>query len=174
MDVLDILKKVGVEVPADKLDEFNKDFRIHYKSAGEHRKVKDELAKAQESLSTSGDFEARFNELQKKYDSDIQARDKQISDMVFDAKLDKALVGVEFTSDRVKNSVISEIKAKGMKPNEKGEIEGLNDYLKTLYKSEPNSFKTVDDQIHTWAGGSDKSKENTSTQTGGFVFGRLI
>lgn len=162
MDIMDIMKKHGLEVPVDVVDAFNKDFRTHYKSVAEHKKVKDDLAIAQAKIDSNVDFEGKFNTLQAKYNADIEGYKKQISDMTFDTKLDKALIGIEFTSGRVRDSVISEIKTKNFKLLDTGEIEGLNDHLKNLYNTEPDTFKNVDSGIHTWYGGSNEGSSGKS------------
>lgn len=43
MDIFEMLKEAGVEIPADKKDAFNKEFRKTYKSEGEISKVTDKL-----------------------------------------------------------------------------------------------------------------------------------
>ena len=154
MDILEMLKKHGVEIAEDKVADFNKDFRTSYKSVAEHKKLKDELAELQNKVNGNTDFEGKYNTLLKKYETDLAAKQTEVDDFKFNVKLDKALNGVEFASGRVKDSVVSEIKAKGFKVADSGEIEGLTDYLKELYKNEPDNFKSVDSKVHTWFGGS--------------------
>ena len=159
MDILDILKKHGVEIPEDKKDNFSKDFQLSYKSANEYKKMKDSLADMQKNLEGQTDLAGKLSALQKKYDTDIADRDKVISELNFDSKLATRLSGIEFSNSRVRNSIITEIKSKNFKVSDSGEIEGLEDYLKTLYDTEPESFKAVDSGIHTWYGGSSNSSE---------------
>lgn len=158
MDILDILKKHGVEIPEDKRSDFNKDFQQNYKTANDYKKIKDSLAELQKSIEGHTDLEGRLSALQKKYDTDIAERDKRIGELNFDSKLATRLSGIEFSSERTKRSIINEIKSKGFKV-ENEEIEGLEDYLKTLYDTEPESFKAVDSGVHTWYGGSSSSSE---------------
>ena len=172
MDILELLKKYEVSIPEDKLGDFNRDFRVAYKSAAELKKVKDDLVNAQAKIDSSVDFEGKYNTLQKKYDDDVAAKQKELDDYKFDAKVQGALSGIEFASDRVKSSVLGEIRGKGFKLNEQGTIDGLDDYLKDLYKNEPGSFKAIDAGIHTWAGGSEnlESKNKPSVDD---VFNRV-
>lgn len=160
MDILDLLKKYEISIPDDKVGDFNRDFRSAYKSAAELKKIKDDLNEAQSKIESSVDFEGKYNTLQKKYNDEIAAKQKELDDFKFDAKVAGALNGIEFASERVKSSVLGEIRSKGFKISDTGTIEGLDDYLKNLYKSEPGSFKTVDAGIHTWAGGSDNLDSN--------------
>ena len=43
MDIFEMLKAAGVEIPADKKDAFNKESRKTYKSEGEIKKVTEKL-----------------------------------------------------------------------------------------------------------------------------------
>lgn len=163
MDILEILGKYGVEIPEDKKSDFDKDFRVNFKSAGEHKKVKDSLTEAQNKLNSNADFEGKYNTLVRKYEADIAEKQKVIDNMTFDNKLNKALVGVEFVNGRVRDSVLGEIRSKNFKINEAGTIEGLDDYLKTLRTNEPDIFKAPDNKANTFAGGS---SNNTNPGTG--------
>ena len=171
MDIRDILKKHGVEIAEDKIDEFNKDFRTHYKSAAEHKKVKDDLVAAQDRISKNTDFEGQYNTLFRKYKTDLAAKQAEIDGLTLNAKLEKELSGFEFINGRVRESVLGEIKEKGFKIADNGNIEGLNDYLKDLQKNEPDIFKSKSSLGSTWVGGSDnKTPEKASTS----IFGKLI
>ena len=173
MDILDIMKKHGIEISEDKVADFNKDFRSSYKSAGELKKTKDQLAELQAKIDSSVDFESQYNNLKKKYDEDIKAKQDELDNLNFDSKLSKALSGIEFANSRVANSITSEIKAKGFKIGDSGEIEGLNDYLKELYNNEPDSFKTVDSGRHTWAGGLDTNQSFKQLENYNDIFNRI-
>ena len=158
-DILDILKKYNIEVPADQVDNFNRDFRGSYKSAAELKKAKDDLTAAQTQLSTASEFEGKYNTLFRKYEADMAAKQAEIDGMNFDRKLDKALSGVEFINGRIRDSVLGEIKSKNFKVNEQGDIEGLSDYIKNLKTNEPDIFKNPE-KLDTWAGGSNNNQNN--------------
>ena len=170
MDILDILKKYDITVPEEKLGDLNKDLRVNFKSAAEVKKIKDDLAAAQAKIDSSVDFEGKYNTLQKKYNDDIAAKQAEIDGLNFDTKLNTALRGIEFASDRIRNSVVAEIKAKSFKVDEAGNLEGLNDYLKNLYNTEPDTFKQVDSGIHTWYGGSQDNPNNNKQPTKEFDY----
>lgn len=169
MDILDILKKYNISVPEDQVDNFNRDFRGAYKSAAEHKKVKDDLTAAQSKLDTASDFEGKYNTLLRKYETDIAAKDAVIEGLNRDSALEKALSGTKFASPRIKNSVVSDIKAQNFKLTD-GKFEGLDDYLKELIKNEPDIIEK-DESVNTWSGGSSSNKENNTKD---LVFGRLI
>lgn len=175
MDIIEILKKYDAVIPEEKLGDFNKDFRVNFKSNKELQKVKDDLNLANGKIKEYEDnnFEAKLKELQEKYDTDIAAKQSELDALNFDTKLNKSLAGIEFSSDRIKNSVISEIKSKNFQVGADGQFEGLNDYLKDLYNKEPNIFKAVDSGIHTWAGGSETNNMQ-SIESYDNLFGRLL
>lgn len=177
MDILEMLKQAGVELPEDKRGDFDKEFRKAYKSVAELNKVKDELKaksaevedltqKIEESTKSTGSLE----ELKKQYEDKIAGLTTELSDIKYNSLLGKALAGIEFSSERVKNSVLADIKAKGFKETDKGELDGINDFLKELYEKEPTTFKSVDSNLHTWG----TSTDNTDTQTKPNIFGKIL
>lgn len=161
-DILEILKDVGIEIPEDKKDDFNSAFRKAYKSEGELRKIKDELKKANDKI---GEMQVKVDEydtLKTNYDTEKAGYEKQLADIKFNSILDNELKGVEFASKRVKESILSEIKSKEFKEKD-GKLEGLSEYLKGLYEQEPDTFKSVDSELHTW-GKSDKDENDGGNQ----------
>lgn len=164
MDILDILKKYSVEIPEDQQDNFNKDFRGAYKSIAEHKKLKDDLALAQSKLTSTSEYEGKYNTLYRKYEADLAEKQKVIDSMIFDNKLSKALSDVEFINGRVRDSVLGEIKSKGFKINENGDIDGLGDFIKGLKENEPDIFKNPQ-KVDTWAGGSSDTQNNNNNNT---------
>lgn len=176
MDILELIKKHGAEIPEAAVEAFNKDFRASYKSAAEHKKVKDDLTAAQSKLDTASDFEGKYNTLFRKYETDIAAKDAVIEGLNRDSALEKALGGIEFISSRVKDSVVSEIKAKNFKLTD-GKFEGLEEHLKELQKNEPDIFVKAEpfkkaESTNTWSGGS--SGVDKPAADSNMIFGRLL
>ena len=89
MDILEILKKYNVSIPDDRTDDFNRDFRGSYKSASELKKLKDDLAVVQGKLTSSSEYEGKYNTLYRKYEADLAEKQRVIDSMVFDNKLNK-------------------------------------------------------------------------------------
>jgi len=177
MDILELLKQYGVELPEDKRGDFDKEFRKTYKSVAELNKVKDELkAKSAEveeltkKLEDSTKATGSLEELKKQYEDKIAGLTTELSDIKYNSLLGKALAGIEFSSERVKNSVLSDIKAKGFKEDKDGNLEGLDTFLKELYEKEPTTFKSVDNSIHTWG----SSTNNPETKAKPSLFGKII
>lgn len=177
MDILEMLAKVGLELPEDRKGEFDKEFRKSYKSVSELNKVKEDLKaketevaelteKLEEKTKTTGTFE----EKKKEYEDKITNLTKELSDIKFNNVLSKALTGIEFSSDRVKDSVLVDIRAKEFKEDKEGKLEGLDDFLKELYEKEPGTFKSVDSEIYTWGGsGTEEEVKNKPS-----VFNRIL
>lgn len=63
-----ILKKIGIEIPSDKKEEFDKVFAENYKTVSEVEKLQSKLETA----------ESANKELQTKYDDDIKQRDEDL------------------------------------------------------------------------------------------------
>lgn len=178
MDILELLKKYGAELPDDKKAEFDKDFRKAFKSAAEVQKIRldlssaqSDLEKANEIIAATKDRDAKTGETEAKYKAEIEDYKKQLADIHFSQLLDAELKGIEFSSDRVRSSVISDIKAKGFEEKD-GKLAGLSDYLKGLYSTEPTSFKSVDNQIHTWGAPASAPKDKQDAKPD--YFGRII
>ena len=70
-NIYELLKSVGVEVPADKKESFDKAFNENYKTIAEVDGIKAKLTKAEEEKDS----------IQSKYDTDIAARDKDLEDL---------------------------------------------------------------------------------------------
>lgn len=179
MDILDLLKKYGLEVAEEKQSDFNSDFRKSFKSGAELKKYKDEVEVLRKELETANKTiednklaSAKGSENEETLKKEIEGYKAQIAEISFNALLEKGLKGIEFANERVKNSVISEIKGKGFTEKD-GELVGLSDYLKDLYKNEPTTFKEVDAGIHTW-GSSQTQNTETATSKYSNLFGTII
>lgn len=70
-NIYELLKSVGVEVPADKKDSFDKAFNENYKTIAEVDGIKSKLTKAEEEKAS----------IQSKYDTDIASRDKDLEEL---------------------------------------------------------------------------------------------
>ncbi|MGL5718011.1 MAG: phage scaffolding protein [Paraclostridium sp.] len=81
------------------------------------------------------------DEWKSKYEADTKELQMQMEAKEYGYNLDKAMTDYKFSNDRVKNSILADIKEKQFKfENEK--FLGLEDYMKQLQDSEPTSFIT--------------------------------
>lgn len=74
-----------------------------------------------------------------KYETDTQNLNKQLADKDYEYSLNKYLDGYKFANDRVKNSIVQDLKSKEFKLEE-GKFLGADDYMNQLKESEPTSF----------------------------------
>lgn len=154
-DIFEMLKEAGVEIPADKKDAFNKEFRKTYKSEGEITKVTDKLEadrdnwkqkaeSAEETLKKFDgvDLETMQTELatwktkaenaEKDYAAKIAQRD-------FEDALKEEIGGYKFTSEAAKKAIMAEIREAGLKVKD-GKILGLSDLLAQMKEKDASAF----------------------------------
>lgn len=176
MDILEILRQAGVELTEEQRGGFEKEFRKAYKSVAELNKLKDDLklksaeveelnTKLAENAKTSGSLE----ELKKEYEDKIVGLTAELTDIKYSTMLGKSLTGVEFSNERVKNSVLADIKAKEFKEDKEGKLDGLDTFLKELYEKEPETFKSVDSSIHTWGTSNNEGQTQTKPNKFGVI-----
>ncbi len=155
MDIFEMLKEAGVEIPADKKDAFNKEFRKTYKSEGEISKVTDKLEadrenwkqKAEAAEETLKKFDgvdletmqtelatwkAKAENAEKDYAAQIAKRD-------FEDALKEEIGGYKFTSEAAKKSIMAEIREAGLKVKD-GKILGLNDLISQMKEKDASAF----------------------------------
>lgn len=158
-DIFEMLKDAGVEIPADKKEAFNKEFRKTYKSEGEISKVTEKLetdrdnwkqkaTDAEETLKKFDgvDLETMKTELtgwkqkaeqaEKDYAEKLEQRD-------FEDALKEEISGYKFTSDAAKRAVIADIREAGLKVKN-GKILGLSDLIAQMKEKDSSAF--VDEQ----------------------------
>lgn len=158
MDIMEILKKYGLEVPSDTVEAFKKEFVENYKSVIELEKknktitaLEEDKKALEEQLKTANETIAGFE------DADIEGLKQQIADYNkklkdteeqykkeikqrdFKDALTEAMKEVEFTSEYAKKSVMAEIEAAGLKVID-GKIIGLNDLLDTIKEKDKAAF----------------------------------
>lgn len=155
MDIFEMLKEAGIEIPADKKDAFNKEFRKTYKSEGEISKVTDKLTadrdnwkqKAEAAEETLKKFDgvdlegmkaevdnwkAKAENAEKDYAAQIAKRD-------FDDALKEEIGGYKFTSEAAKKAIMAEIREAGLKVKD-GKILGLSDLLAQMKEKDASAF----------------------------------
>lgn len=162
MDIFEMLKNAGVEVPADKKEEFNKEFRKTYKSEAEMGKVTAKLTtdlegwkqRAEDAEATLQKFEGIDPET---VQSEIAAWKKKAADAEeeyqrrmeqrdFDDALNQEIGQYQFTSEAAKRAVLADIREAGLKVKD-GKILGLSDLIGQLKEKDASAF--VDEQQQT-------------------------
>lgn len=155
MDIFEMLKEAGVEIPADKKDAFNKEFRKTYKSEGEISKVTDKLEadrdnwkqKAESAEKTlkkfdGVDLETMQTELatwKTKAENAEKDYAAQIANRDFEDALKEEIGGYKFTSEAAKKAIMAEIREAGLKVKD-GKILGLSDLLAQMKEKDASAF----------------------------------
>lgn len=154
-NLTELLKSYGIEVPDDKLEEFNKEFHQNYKTINEFDKkigkleaerdsLKEQLDTANATLkefdgvdaegmkSRIAEYEQKMADQKKEYEQELYNRD-------FADALGTAMEQYKFSSEYAKKSVIAEIKEAGLKLVD-GKIIGLNDMVETIKAKDASAF----------------------------------
>lgn len=156
-NVHEILKKYGVEVPAESKADFDKDILANYKTVtevekklgkveGERDNYAEQLKTAQETLksfegvdlatiqSELATWKTKAENAEKDFNAKLEARD-------FDDALKTAMEGYKFSSTAAKNAVTEEVRKAGLKLKD-GKILGLNDLMETIKAADASAFIT--------------------------------
>lgn len=155
MDIFEMLKEAGVEIPADKKDAFNKEFRKTYKSEGEISKVTDKLEadrdnwkqKAEAAEETLKKFDgvdlegmkAEVDKWKAKAENAEKDYAEQIAKRDFEDALKEEIGGYKFTSEAAKKAIMAEIREAGLKVKD-GKILGLSDLLAQMKEKDASAF----------------------------------
>ena len=175
-----ILKKFGVEIPADSKADFDKEVAANYKTQSEFEKklskvegerdnYKEQLDTATETLKgfEGVDIETMKTQLEnwktkaenaeKDYLAKLEERD-------FKDALTTAMEGYKFSSEAAKRAVMDEIKGAGLKLKN-GKILGLNDLVDSIKERDASAF--VDD-TNPPARFTQRIKNNGGNPAGGY------
>lgn len=182
MDIFDMLKEAGVEIPADKKDAFNKEFRKTYKSEGEISKVTDKLEadrdnwkqKAESAEETLKKFDgvdlegmkAEVDNWKTKAENAEKDYAAQIAKRDFEDALKEEIGGYKFTSEAAKKAIMAEIREAGLKIKD-GKILGLSDLLAQMKEKDASAF--VDEKQEQLEAGRAKPFTGPLNPNGGNV-----
>lgn len=156
-NIHEILKKVGVEIPAESKADFDKDVAANYKTIAEHEKklgkveserdnYREQLDAAQETLKSfeGVDIATIQNELaawKAKAENAEKDYAAKLEERAFEDALKTGLEAYKFSSEAAKKSVMAEIRASGAKLRN-GEIMGLSDIVESIRKEDASAFVT--------------------------------
>lgn len=150
--IYELMKKLGIELTADQKKQIDEVAAKELVSAKDAAAEKAKLAELTKQLAdrdkdleklksgaASEDLKKQLADLTAKYDADTKALNEKLSEQEQGYAAEKLLSGYKFASERVKNSVLEEFKAKGFK-FENGAFVGGKEYLEELKKNEPDAF----------------------------------
>ena len=156
-NITDILKDYGVEIPAEKLTDFNKAFNENYKTIVEHQKALDKVTAATKRAETAeealkgfdgmdpANFQKQLDDAKKAVKDAQEAAQKQIEERDFNDALKSELETLKFSSGAARKAVEAEIRAAGLKLKN-GKILGLSDLIEQIKTSDADAFVTEADQ----------------------------
>lgn len=150
-----ILKKYGIEIPADSKSDFDKDVAANYKTQAEFEKkigkveeerdnFKTQLDTATETLkgfegvdietmrTQLKDWQTKAENAEKDFNAKLAQRD-------FEDALKSEMENYKFTSEAAKRAVMSEIREAGLKVKD-GKILGLNDLVASIKNKDASAF----------------------------------
>lgn len=151
-----ILKDYGLEIPADKKEEFRKAFHENYKTVVDYGKIETDRDTWKEKAETAettlksfegidpeniqkelADWKKKAEDAEKDYNDKIYERD-------FGDALKTAMEEYKFSSEAAKKAVMAEIKEAGLKLKD-GKILGLGDLMEQIKESDASAFVDTQD-----------------------------
>lgn len=146
--ILELLKKLGIELTADQSKQLKEVAEKEFvpaadaaKTAAKVEELTKQLAERDSDLdklkadNKSEDLTKQLDEMTEKY----KTATDQLAERERGYAAEKLFSGYKFASERVKNSVLEEFKSKGFK-YENGAFVGGKEYLEDLKKNEPDAF----------------------------------
>lgn len=140
-----------------------RDIEKHKKLAEAYR---DDMEKANDELEKFKDvnideLNKQINDWKLKYETETQALNDQLKSQAVEFKAQSYLSKFQFTSERVKSSIMGDFMKQGFEIDENGVFVGADEYMTKLQESEPTSF--VNDKTPYFA----KSTQGQGTKTPG-------
>ena len=163
MDIFDLLKKYGVEIPEDQKKDFNTEFRKTYKSEGELTKVEKDRDAWKERAETAEcalegfdgkkpeDILQEMETLKQTLSTTKADYESKLAERDFDDAIAKHLEEYQFTSEAAKREIMADIKKTNPTVKD-GKILGFADLMASYKEQDPGAF--VDEQQE----GLEKSK----------------
>ena len=150
--VLNLLKKLGIELTADQTAQVKEVLGREFVAAEDAAKKNTELEELKKQLANrdkdleklkgennSAELAQKLAELEEKYKTDTENLTAKLTAQETDFAAERLLSGYKFANDRVKKSVLEEFKGKGFK-YENGAFVGGKEFLDELKKNEPDVF----------------------------------
>lgn len=157
INIDELLKTAGVEIPADKMEAFKKDFAANYKTVAEFEKKEAKITSLTESLNTVeaslkayegknpddlqkeiAALQAQIKESNEKYQKDLNERD--LNDAIT-REMDK----LKFTSKYARESVEKKIRGEGITFKD-GKLYGFSDKLAEIRESDAEAFVNEEEE----------------------------
>ncbi len=184
--ILNLLKKLGIELSADQTAQVREVLGREFVAAEDAAKKNTELEELRKQLADrdkdleklksenkSGELAKQLEELNAKYKTDTENLTAKLAAQETDFAAERLLGGYKFANDRVKKSVLEEFKGKGFR-YENGAFVGGKEFLEELKKNEPDVFAKEQQGLFmgsTQSGVSVNSNNLEAQINSGFGFG---
>ena len=146
-----ILKDYGLEIPADKKEDFRVRFHENYKTVNDYNNLQTDRDKEKERADTAEETLKKFDGVdletmqaelatwqQKAKDAEKDYADK-LAQRDFEDALKEEISGYKFTSEAAKKAIMAEIREAGLKVKD-GKILGLSDLLAQMKEKDASAF----------------------------------
>ena len=146
-----ILKELGIEIPEDKKESFNKAVAENYKTTAEVQKISEKMEaltkKATDAEETLKKFEGidpskvseELNGWKKKAEEAEAEYNRKIAERDFNDCLQKEIDSYKFSSAAARSSILERVKGAGLKLSN-GKILGLNDLIEQIKEEDASAF----------------------------------
>lgn len=147
-----LIMSLGITLTSDQTAQIKEVVEKEFVPAAEHTAQETKLEELTKQLTErdkdleklksenkSEELAKQLADLETKYKTDTDALNAKLAEQETDHAAEKLFGEYKFASERVKNSVLEEFKAKGFK-FENGAFVGGKEYLEGLKKSEPDVF----------------------------------
>lgn len=162
-NITELLTEIGVEVPEDKREAFEKAFDANYKPLSDYQKQKDKLDAANQSIKelnetikgyegtdeTIKTLQGKVEAYEKAEADRVQAEKDRKADEEMNARITETIGDVEFINEFTKNSIYQAIKD-GVKADS---TKGVKSIFEELTKDKEGIFKNPQDPINLPKGG---------------------
>lgn len=166
-NIYEILKSFGLEIPADKKDEFEKKVLENYKTVSEVDGIKDKLKKAEEARDkysddlgqrdkdladlkqkledASGDegklnkLQEDFDKLQSTYNTEKTAYEEKLEKQAYEFAIKQKAGELKFSSTSAMRAFIADALDEGLKMKN-GEVLGFDDFVKSYKETDADAF----------------------------------
>lgn len=154
-NIYELLADMGIEIPAEKTDEFRKAFHKEYKTIAEFEKLSAKVEKAEQDVLNAtealkgfeninpDELKSEIEKWQKKAEEAEKTYQAELAERDYNDALDKAMSKIKFTSESARKSVRAEIKSSGI-PYKDGRLLGFEDAIAGIKEKDASAFVDED------------------------------
>lgn len=146
-DIKEILSSAGIEIPNDKYEDFDKEFRKSYKSQAELNKLKEKSEMLEKQLNDANTTIASFKELDvesirkqaEDWKSKYEKAEQDYSKKLYKNALQNKFNSIKFSSNSARDMIFDKALSSDIK-FENDEIKGFDEFIKSIKENDPAAF----------------------------------